>query len=195
MMYWYFVILILLKSWGYSSVVEHLTADQEVPGSNPGVPSPYFDSVVCNWDFSSIPFGSSLTESVFPWILHFNSISVFPAQNLWVNAVFNTRLVIPFGKFLKHHWSILEFGSSFHSTKQREWTMKPIDNFVILFGAFLYCTEEMAYKTWQRSSQSISHFTCVFSLTYIPPLLCACKVCVCLKHFIFVQRRNYLISP
>ncbi len=25
-------------SWGYSSVVEHLTADQEVPGSNPGAP-------------------------------------------------------------------------------------------------------------------------------------------------------------
>ena len=25
--------------WGYSSVVEHLTADQEVPGSNPGAPS------------------------------------------------------------------------------------------------------------------------------------------------------------
>ncbi|KAK2829566.1 hypothetical protein Q7C36_017556 [Tachysurus vachellii] len=24
---------------GYSSVVEHLTADQEVPGSNPGAPS------------------------------------------------------------------------------------------------------------------------------------------------------------
>ena len=24
--------------WGYSSVVEHLTADQEVPGSNPGAP-------------------------------------------------------------------------------------------------------------------------------------------------------------
>lgn len=26
--------------WGYSSVVEHLTADQEVPGSNPGAPFP-----------------------------------------------------------------------------------------------------------------------------------------------------------
>ena len=25
-------------SWGYSSVVEHSTADREVPGSNPGVP-------------------------------------------------------------------------------------------------------------------------------------------------------------
>ena len=28
-----------LNMWGYSSVVEHLTADQEVPGSNPGAPS------------------------------------------------------------------------------------------------------------------------------------------------------------
>ena len=27
---------------GYSSVVEHLTADQEVPGSNPGAPFPGF---------------------------------------------------------------------------------------------------------------------------------------------------------
>ena len=26
------------SSWGYSSVVEHSTADREVPGSNPGVP-------------------------------------------------------------------------------------------------------------------------------------------------------------
>ena len=26
------------NDWGYSSVVEHLTADQEVPGSNPGAP-------------------------------------------------------------------------------------------------------------------------------------------------------------
>ena len=26
-------------SWGYSSVVEHSTADREVPGSNPGAPS------------------------------------------------------------------------------------------------------------------------------------------------------------
>ena len=25
-------------TWGYSSVVEHSTADREVPGSNPGVP-------------------------------------------------------------------------------------------------------------------------------------------------------------
>ena len=28
-----------LRGRGYSSVVEHLTADQEVPGSNPGAPS------------------------------------------------------------------------------------------------------------------------------------------------------------
>ena len=27
---------------GYSSVVEHSTADREVPGSNPGVPSAFF---------------------------------------------------------------------------------------------------------------------------------------------------------
>ena len=27
-----------ITSWGYSSVVEHSTADREVPGSNPGVP-------------------------------------------------------------------------------------------------------------------------------------------------------------
>ena len=27
-----------MNSWGYSSVVEHSTADREVPGSNPGVP-------------------------------------------------------------------------------------------------------------------------------------------------------------
>ena len=32
---------------GYSSVVEHLTADQEVPGSNPGAP---FESML----FSSL---------------------------------------------------------------------------------------------------------------------------------------------
>ena len=29
---------LLPYSWGYSSVVEHSTADREVPGSNPGVP-------------------------------------------------------------------------------------------------------------------------------------------------------------
>ena len=28
----------LMYRWGYSSGVEHLTADQEVPGSNPGAP-------------------------------------------------------------------------------------------------------------------------------------------------------------
>ena len=28
--------------WGYSSVVEHSTADREVPGSNPGAPSPFY---------------------------------------------------------------------------------------------------------------------------------------------------------
>ena len=28
----------LISRWGYSSGVEHLTADQEVPGSNPGAP-------------------------------------------------------------------------------------------------------------------------------------------------------------
>ena len=28
--------------WGYSSGVEHLTADQEVPGSNPGAPCIFF---------------------------------------------------------------------------------------------------------------------------------------------------------
>ena len=27
-----------LSSWGYSSVVEHSTADREVPGSNQGAP-------------------------------------------------------------------------------------------------------------------------------------------------------------
>ncbi len=32
-----------LRSWGYSSVVEHSTADREVPGSNPGAPSKDFD--------------------------------------------------------------------------------------------------------------------------------------------------------
>ena len=30
------------SSWGYSSVVEHSTADREVPGSNPGAPSPFY---------------------------------------------------------------------------------------------------------------------------------------------------------
>ena len=31
----------VLDRWGYSSGVEHLTADQEVPGSNPGAPLAY----------------------------------------------------------------------------------------------------------------------------------------------------------
>ena len=36
----------LINRWGYSSGVEHLTADQEVPGSNPGAP------FSCDfWDF------------------------------------------------------------------------------------------------------------------------------------------------
>ena len=30
---------LLPYSWGYSSVVEHSTADRQVTGSNPGVPS------------------------------------------------------------------------------------------------------------------------------------------------------------
>ena len=30
------------QRWGYSSVVEHSTADREVPGSNPGAPSLFF---------------------------------------------------------------------------------------------------------------------------------------------------------
>ena len=33
-----YLIEIRLHRWGYSSVVEHSTADREVPGSNPGVP-------------------------------------------------------------------------------------------------------------------------------------------------------------
>ena len=32
---------LLPYSWGYSSVVEHSTADRQVPGSNPGVPYIY----------------------------------------------------------------------------------------------------------------------------------------------------------
>ena len=31
-----------LSSWGYSSVVEHSTADREVPGSNPGAPFQFY---------------------------------------------------------------------------------------------------------------------------------------------------------
>jgi hypothetical protein len=30
---------VVWEMWGYSSVVEHSTADREVPGSNPGAPS------------------------------------------------------------------------------------------------------------------------------------------------------------
>ena len=33
----------LTNRWGYSSGVEHLTADQEVPGSNPGAPFVKYD--------------------------------------------------------------------------------------------------------------------------------------------------------
>ena len=33
----------LINRWGYSSGVEHLTADQEVPGSNPGAPFLKYD--------------------------------------------------------------------------------------------------------------------------------------------------------
>ncbi len=45
-------------SWGYSSVVEHLTADQEVPGSNPGAPC---------WvaKFGNINFKTSLLLFIF----------------------------------------------------------------------------------------------------------------------------------
>ena len=38
----------LINRWGYSSGVEHLTADQEVPGSNPG--APYHMSVFTHGD-------------------------------------------------------------------------------------------------------------------------------------------------
>ena len=34
----------IANHWGYSSVVEHSTADREVPGSNPGVPLIFFCS-------------------------------------------------------------------------------------------------------------------------------------------------------
>ncbi len=45
-------------SWGYSSVVENLTADQEVPGSNPGAPC---------WvaKFGNINFKTSLLLFIF----------------------------------------------------------------------------------------------------------------------------------
>ena len=37
---------------GYSSVVEHSTADREVPGSNPGVPLPFYFSFTSDHLFS-----------------------------------------------------------------------------------------------------------------------------------------------
>ena len=37
--YLYRLLLLVDVRWGHSSVVEHLTADQEVPGSNLGAPS------------------------------------------------------------------------------------------------------------------------------------------------------------
>ena len=37
-----YVLKIRVLEWGYSSVVEHSTADREVPGSNPGAPSLVF---------------------------------------------------------------------------------------------------------------------------------------------------------
>ena len=40
----------LTNRWGYSSGVEHLTADQEVPGSNPG--APYYKFVFTNGDIA-----------------------------------------------------------------------------------------------------------------------------------------------
>ena len=40
--------------WGYSSVVEHSTADREVPGSNPGAPSPFFFFIPLYPSFFSI---------------------------------------------------------------------------------------------------------------------------------------------
>ena len=45
-------------AWGYSSVVEHSTADREVPGSNPGAPSLFFFFP----HFSSKNFFSALME-------------------------------------------------------------------------------------------------------------------------------------
>ena len=40
----------LINRWGYSSGVEHLTADQEVPGSNPG--APYYKLVLTHEEIS-----------------------------------------------------------------------------------------------------------------------------------------------
>ena len=42
---------------GYSSVVEHSTADREVPGSNPGVPYRFL--------FNSIQFGIAIEPFTF----------------------------------------------------------------------------------------------------------------------------------
>ena len=44
--------------WGYSSVVEHSTADREVPGSNPGVPC-VFDACMLAYSYSYLPLHSS----------------------------------------------------------------------------------------------------------------------------------------
>ena len=38
------------SNWGYSSVVEHSTADREVPGSNPGVP--FYLCSIFPWNLS-----------------------------------------------------------------------------------------------------------------------------------------------
>ena len=35
-------------TWGYSSVVEHSTADREVPGSNPGAPFKFLIKISFN---------------------------------------------------------------------------------------------------------------------------------------------------
>ena len=52
--------------WGYSSVVEHLTADQEVPGSNPG--APLFASDFGSWTlYVALSAGSSVRLSEFHW--------------------------------------------------------------------------------------------------------------------------------
>ena len=43
--------------WGYSSVVEHLTADQEVPGSNPGAPYGFGRLGISSCLLVLIPYG------------------------------------------------------------------------------------------------------------------------------------------
>ena len=45
-----------LSTRGYSSVVEHSTADREVPGSNPGVPLP----------FTAIIYSGHIYLNIFP---------------------------------------------------------------------------------------------------------------------------------